>query len=167
MRTYTIKTIKPKFGRGEFATDQLLAIYARQSRAEQVEDNPESFQMQTQGLLKIALDLCWKPELIHTFIENEQANGGWKHASGAKRMDERPKLQEIVSLIEQDIVKAVLVFLVDRLFRDEDRTEAGVFARICREHQCIVLTSEGDIFDFTNRRDYDIRWAVCACRFHR
>jgi DNA invertase Pin-like site-specific DNA recombinase len=155
MRTYTVKTIKPKFGRVELPLDHLLAIYARQSRAEQVENNPESFQMQTQGLLKTALDLCWKPELIHTFIENEKAGDKWKNASGAKRLDERPKLQEIVGLIEQDIVKAVLVFLVDRLFRDEDRTEAGVFARICREHQCIVLTSEGDMFDFTNRRDYD------------
>ncbi len=155
MRTYKVKPKKPTFARVEYPIDHLLAIYARQSRAEQVENNPESFQMQTQGLLTLALDLGWKPDLIHTFVENEQANGSWKHASGTKRIDERPKLQEIVDLIESDTVKAVLVFLVDRLFRDEDMTEAGVFARICREHQCIVLTSEGDIFDFTNRRDYD------------
>src|SRR5215831_11828660 len=127
MRTYKIKPVKPKFGRVEFPTDQILAIYARQSRAEQVENNPESFQMQTQGLYAIALELGWKSELIKTFIENEKAGDKWKNASGAKRMDERPVLQSLVAAIERDEVKAVLVWLVDRLFRDEDRAEAGSF----------------------------------------
>ncbi len=149
-----MKPAKPKFGRIELPTEKILAIYARQSRAEQVENNPESFAMQTQRLQEIALELGWQPEdILPTFIENEQQDGRYKHASGTKRIDERPKLQEIVWLIEQDQVKAVLVWLVDRLFRDESEIEPRVFANICKAHNCIVLTSQDEMFDFNNGRD--------------
>jgi len=154
-RSFKVIPATSAFRQVSFPTDDLLAIYARQSRAEQIENNPESFEQQTQGLYKTALELGWLPELIQTLVENQQVNGNWKNASGAKSMLERPVLQELIGMIARDEVKAVLVWLVDRLFRDEDRTDAGVFARICREHQCLVLTSEGDTFDFTNRRDYD------------
>src|SRR5438876_12337440 len=141
MRSYKIKPTKPKFGRVELPVDQLLAIYARQSRKEQLDDNPESFIQQTQRLRELAVEFGWKSEnILPTFLENEQGDRKIVSASSAKRMDLRPVLQSLVATIERDEVKAVLVWLVDRLFRDTDRTDAGAFARTCREHGCIVLT---------------------------
>jgi DNA invertase Pin-like site-specific DNA recombinase len=156
-RSYTVATTKQTFGRIVFPIAYKLALYVRQSKGEAVEDNPESFIQQTQGLLRIAIeDLAWPVEnILAPFIENQQKKDGtWKSASGTKRIDERQALQELVGYIERGEVKAVLVWLIDRLFRDEDGAEAPAFARICRQHGCRVLTSMGDVFDFSNRRDY-------------
>lgn len=157
-RTFTIKPIKSKFGRVEFPVDQLLALYVRLSKGEQAEDIHESFEMQTKGLLKLALDdLRWNPvKILDPFIENQQkADGTWKNASGTKRIDDRPILKSLLAYIIRDEVKAILVWLVDRLFRDEEGAEAPAFARICKEHGVMLFTSAGEWFDFTNPRDYE------------
>lgn len=169
-RNYRVEAKKSPFGRVVFPVDYYLALYVRQSSGEQVENNPESFLQQTQELYKIAKgDLAWPGEnILPPFIENRQASdGSWKDASGTLRLDQRPALQALVGYIERDEVKAVLVWLVDRLFRDEDGAEAPAFARICKTHNCLVLTSQGDIFDFTNQRDYKrfLREADVASEF--
>ena len=50
---------------------------------------------------------------------------------------------------KKDIVKAVLVWSVDRLFRDEDMIQPPTFAKECKDHHCIVLTMD-DWFDFSH-----------------
>jgi DNA invertase Pin-like site-specific DNA recombinase len=70
--------------------------------------------------------------------------------SGTLRIDQRTGLQELVERIKADEVKAVLVYQVSRLFRDETGVQYNVFANICREHNCLLVTADGMIFNFRN-----------------
>jgi hypothetical protein len=68
------------------------------------------------------------------------------------RIDQRAGLQALCERIERDEVKTVLVWAVDRLFRDEDMIQPAVFAKLCKDHHCIVITMD-DMFAFDHPRD--------------
>ncbi len=70
--------------------------------------------------------------------------------SGTLRIDQRTGLQELVALIQADSIKAVLVYRVSRLFRDETGVQYNTFANICKEHNCILVTADGMFFNFNN-----------------
>src|SRR6266568_3972561 len=158
MRTYLPPTeATPQerpFGQPSFALDKFLAIYARQSTKEQVINNREAHDQQTIGLVKEAKELGWDDDHILVFIENQRKDGKWRSASGRLRIDQREHLQALVDRIEKDEVKAVLVWAVDRLFRDEDGIQPPTFVKTCKEHHCLIITTD-DLFDFNNRRRDD------------
>ncbi len=158
MRTYLPPTeARPQerpFGQPIFALDKFLAIYARQSTKEQVINNREAYDQQTVGLVKEAKELGWDDDHILVYIENQRKDGKWRNASGRLRIDQREHLQALVDRIEKDEVKAVLVWAVDRLFRDEDGIQPPTFVKTCREHHCLIITTD-DVFDFNNRRRDD------------
>jgi len=70
--------------------------------------------------------------------------------SGTKRIDERTGLQELVEKIKQGKIRAVLVYQISRLFRDETGVQYNVFADVCKQHNCLLMTSDGMIFNFRN-----------------
>jgi DNA invertase Pin-like site-specific DNA recombinase len=142
------------FGQPIFAFDKFLAIYARQSTKEQVINNREAHDQQTIGLVKAAKEYGWDEDHILIFIENQRADGKWRNASGRLRIDQREHLQSLVDRIVKDEVKAVLVWAVDRLFRDEDGIQPPTFVKTCKDHHCLIITTD-DLYDFNNHRRDD------------
>ena len=139
-----------------------LLLYGRQSTKEQVINNKEAYEQQTVKLIETGIELGWKQEDIILFIENKREDGKWRNASGRLRIDQRPGLQSLVERIERDESKTVLVWAVDRLFRDEDMIQPAVFVKICEDHHVVVLTAD-DYFDFNNpKRDVRKRFLEIA-----
>jgi DNA invertase Pin-like site-specific DNA recombinase len=133
-----------------------LVAYGRQSTTKQVVNNKESAQQQAIDLLDYGLLLGWPDNLRLLYIENQLKDGTIKNASGRLRIDERPGLQEVVSLIKTGIVGAVLIRAIDRLFRDETMVQPMVFVDICKEYHVIILTLDGDYYDFNNPKRDDL-----------
>ncbi len=124
--------------------DVMWAIYARQSTPAQMLKNSESTEMQTDDLT------AW-------LLVRGVKDGQWKlfdadlGVSGTLPIIERTALQELVELIKADQIKAVLVYQISRLFRDDTGVEYNTFAKICKEHNCVLVTSDGMVFNFSNR----------------
>jgi DNA invertase Pin-like site-specific DNA recombinase len=123
--------------------DAAWGIYARQSTPAQVLKHVQSGEMQTDELLMWLIDRGVREGKIALF----DADLG---VSGTLRIDQRTGLQELVARIEADAIKAVLVYQVSRLFRDETGVQYNVFANICKQHNCLLVTSDGMAFNFNN-----------------
>jgi hypothetical protein len=121
----------------------LWGIYARQSTPAQLVKNAESTEMQTDDLK------AW-------LASRGVADGQWElfdadlGLSGQLRIDQRTGLQELVEWIKTDKIKAVLVYQISRLFRDQTGVQYNVFADICKQHHCLLVTSDGMVFNFNN-----------------
>lgn len=139
-------------GRIHYPTAYKLAIQARQSTKRQAENNRESYEAQTKAHYRKALRLGWLDADIMMFIENKRKDGKVIDASGTLRMDERPTLQELIHYVENDEVKAIMTRGVDRLFRHVDMIEPAIFAKICKQHNCIIIT-DTHVYDFNKRYD--------------
>src|SRR5579859_2199451 len=145
------------FGTPKPSLDHKLAVYGRQSTKEQVEKNHWSYLQQAEKLVKIGKELGFTDEDdIILFIENKGKNGKWVNASGRLRIDQRPHLQSLTEYIQRDEVKTVLIWAIDRLFRDEDMIQPPVFVKLCKDHHCVVFTID-DYFDFNNPKRDDRR----------
>ncbi len=124
--------------------DVMWGIYARQSTVAQLVRNAESTEMQTDDLI--------------TWLTGKGVQDGhWKlfdadlGVSGTLRIDQRTGLQELLELIKADVIKAVLVYQISRLFRDDTGVQYNTFAEECRKHNCVLVTSDGMVFNFNNR----------------
>jgi hypothetical protein len=124
-----------------FPIDVLWGIYARQSTMAQVGN--ESTEMQTDDLRQWLIERRVRRENITLF----DADLG---KSGTLRIDQRKDLNELVSRIEADKIKAVLVYRISRLFRDMTGIQYNTFASVCAEHNCILATADGMFFNFNN-----------------
>lgn len=144
--------------RTTYPTHKKLLIYGRQSNKKQVMNNKESVRQQNVELWELGLLYGWQKCDMTLYTENKYNKYGEltdeiRSASGARSIDERPGLKIVMGRIAQGDVGAIMVWAVDRLFRDEDMIEPAVFAKQCKEHHVIVLTPS-DEFDFNNpRRD--------------
>lgn len=124
--------------------DIMWGIYARQSKLAQLVEHFESTEMQTE-------------DLIQLLVKKGVRDGNWQlfdadlGVSGTLPIDKRTGLQELVEQIKADIIKAVLVYQISRLFRDDTGVEYNTFAKICKEHNCILMTADGMVFNFNNR----------------
>jgi Resolvase, N terminal domain/Recombinase len=132
-----------------------LALYGRQSQKVQIMNNREAYEQQTLRLLEYADELGWIQEYIILCYENRRKDGKWKNASAMLRIDQRPGLASIVESIKSGEVKTVLVWAVDRLFRDPDMIQPAVFAKICKDYGVIILTID-DYFDFNHPKRDDL-----------
>lgn len=121
----------------------IWGIYARQSTPTQLVKNTQSTEMQTDDLIK------WIEErnLFARKICLFDADLG---VSGTLRIDQRTGIQELVARIEAGEIKVVLVYQISRLFRDETRVQYNVFATKCKEHNCLLVTADGIVFNFNN-----------------
>lgn len=123
--------------------DVQWGVYARQSTMAQLVKNTQSTEMQTSDLI------AWLVSrgINETSIQLFDADLG---VSGTKRIDERTGLQDLVDKIQRGLIKAILVYQVSRLFRDETAVQYNVFADICKKQGCILVTADGMIFNFAN-----------------
>lgn len=126
---------------GAIPTTVQWGVYARQSSQAQLVNNTESTEMQTEDLI-VWLTAKGVPEASISLFDADLG------LSGRLRIDQRSDLQRLVSEIEADKIKAVLVYQVSRLFRDETGVQYNVFADVCKQHNCIVVTADGMIFNF-------------------
>jgi DNA invertase Pin-like site-specific DNA recombinase len=141
------------FAGPKLETAKKLALYGRQSQKVQITNNREAYEQQTLRLLEYAEDLGWTRDCIILCYENRRKDGKWRNASAMLRIDQRPGLSSIIESIKSGEVKTVLVWAVDRLFRDPDMIQPPVFAKICKDYNVIVLTID-DYFDFNHpKRD--------------
>ena len=124
-------------------TNAIWGIYARQSTHAQMIRNIMSTEMQTDALREWLVARQVREENIKLF----DADLG---KSGTLRIDQRTGLQELVDRIKRDEIKAVLVYQLSRLFRDETGVQYNVFANICKDHHCVLVTADGVIFNFNN-----------------
>lgn len=124
-------------------TSETVAVYARRSDPLAAKKSNTSNEMQTDDLVAFARRLGWSEDKIIVFAQD-------MGKSGRLRIDEREGLLAIVSDIEAGIIKAVIVFLEDRLFRDETQIQVNVFIDTCRNHNVLVITPHMT-YDFTNR----------------
>ena len=124
-----------------FPVDVMWGIYARQSSPAQLIKHPDSTEMQTDDLIAWLTARGVKRENILLY----DADLG---LSGTLRIDQREGLQELVAQIRSDVIKAVLVYRVSRLFRDETGIQYNTFATACKEHDCILVTEDGMLFNF-------------------
>ena len=123
--------------------DVFWGIYARQSTQAQLVNNIQSTEMQTDDLIQWLIVRGVTDKRIALF----DADLG---VSGTKRIDERTGLQELVEKIKQGKIRAVLVYQISRLFRDETGVQYNVFADVCKQNNCLLVTSDGMIFNFRN-----------------
>jgi len=144
MREFIVTPIeKQRYdGHIDFPTQHKLALQARQSTKEQRLHNMESYESQTTVLLEHALDMGWQGLEVDIipFLENKRPDGKIVDASGTKEIDQRPTMQDLWYHIEHDIVKAVMTRGVDRLFRHIDMIEPAMFAKLCKQHHCMIIT---------------------------
>lgn len=136
-----------------------LLIYARQSTKNQLVNNKESTLMQTVKLRKLGIEKGFSEDLTTLFVENKfdrfgNVSEAIRSASGSLSIDERAGLRIICESIETGTVAAVLVFAVDRLFRDEEMVLPAAFVKLCKDFRVLVITPNYD-FDFNNPNKKD------------
>src|SRR5260370_33798617 len=133
--------------------NKLLVAYGRQSTVKQVVHNKESAQQQAIDLLNYGLELGWLDDKRWLFIGNQLKECTIRNASGRLRIDERPRLQTVTSLIKTDTVGAVRVRAVDRRLRHETMGASVVVCNICNQYHVLINTPDGEYRDFnkTNR----------------
>ncbi len=117
-------------------------VYARQSTMVQVTNNIQSFELQTQDLV-----LWLHSKGVVGKIELFDEDLG---VSGSLRIDQRTGLQRLVDMIKAGTIKAILVANVPRLFRDNTGVQYNVFAQVCAEYGCILVTADGLVLNFRN-----------------
>jgi DNA invertase Pin-like site-specific DNA recombinase len=127
----------------EFPLEVYWAIYARQSTPAQLKKHVQSTEMQTEDLEGWLV----KKGVVDQHIALYDADLGM---SGQLRIDQRPDLLRLVNDIERGMIKAVLVYQISRLFRDLTAIQYNTFAEVCRQHNCILATANGMIFNFNN-----------------
>ncbi len=138
-----------------YPVDKLLLVYARQSTKAQVEEHVESAEQAEDLKIYGIEELGWPEENCRCFTENETEDGRIVDASGRLNIDDRPKLQMIMRLIEQGKAGAVLMRKIDRLSRADDLILSLTFAELCKKHNVLLLTSD-DVFDFNNPQGDDL-----------
>ena len=117
-------------------------IYARQSSIMQLINNIESTEMQTEDL-GAWLKLRGIAEEQFTLFDADLG------VSGRLAIHERQGLFDLVMGIYEGKIKAVLVYNMSRLFRDLSGIQYAVFAELCRQHDCVVVTAQdGMVYDF-------------------
>ncbi len=112
-----------------------IALYGRQSSLFQFENKTESRDYQIEEQRKILVfQFGWNDGVIIEYFEDFTY-------SGTLGIGERVGITRLLEDIESGYIKAIYVFLVDRLFRDKLLENVVRFAKACYEHKIIIITS--------------------------
>jgi len=118
----------------ELANEGLAFIYQRLSTHEQVKRSIYSIKAQD-ALEELAKRDSYTEEQIHV----EKRDLG---ISGTKGREEREGLAYLIECIERDLVEAIYVVHISRLFRDQTLIDAFAFGELCKEHNVIIVTPQ-------------------------
>jgi len=112
-----------------------LGLYGRQSSLFQFQNNTDSRDYQIEEQRKIlVLQYNWNNDVIFEYFEDFGE-------SGTLGIGERVGVTRLLEDIQNGFIKAVYVFLVDRLFRDKLLENVIRFAKACYEKKIIIITS--------------------------
>lgn len=112
-----------------------IALYGRQSSLFQFENKTESRDYQIEEQRKILVfQYGWNDGVIFEYFEDFTY-------SGTLGIGERVGITRLLEDIESGFIRAIYVFLVDRLFRDKLLENVIRFAKACYEHKIIIITS--------------------------
>lgn len=120
--------------------DSPVAVYYRQSSEAQVGNI--STTLQTVDMVEHLEKLGWLRERV---IMVDMDAG----ISGTKKIEDRPGMSYVYSLIERQAVRAVAAQDVDRFFRDVTQIETNVFIDACKRNNVLVLTPSF-VYDFAH-----------------
>jgi hypothetical protein len=116
-------------------TDQPVGLYGRQSSLFQFLNRTESRDYQIEEQRKILiLQYRWQAEMIFEYFQDFAE-------SGTLGIGERVGVTRLLEDIQSGFIKAVYVWLVDRLFRDKLLANVIRFANACYENKIIIITS--------------------------
>jgi hypothetical protein len=119
----------------ELPTNEPIGLYGRQSSLFQVQNNTASNDYQINEQRRILIyQYKWSEKLIIEYFDDFAF-------SGTLGIGERVGITNLVEDIEAGIIKAVYVFLEDRLFRDRHLENVVKFARICFERKIYIITN--------------------------
>src|SRR6266567_5543841 len=119
----------------KFPTDQPVGLYGRQSSLFQFQNRTESRDYQIEEQRKILiLQYRWQAEMIFEYFQDFAE-------SGTLGIGERVGITRLLEDIQSGFIKAVYVWLVDRLFRDKLLENVVRFAKACYENKIIIITS--------------------------
>src|SRR6266480_1774682 len=119
----------------KFPVNEPIALYGRQSSLFQFENKTESRDYQIEEQRKIlVLQYGWNNALIVEYFDDFAV-------SGTLGIGERVGVTRLLEDIARGYIKAVYVFLVDRLFRDKLLENVIRFAKTCYEKKIIIITS--------------------------
>jgi hypothetical protein len=138
--------------------DKILVAYARQSTERQKKLYVQSREVQSKDLVEHAIFRIEWPEDRVQLCETDSGT------SATLDIEDRDGLRGLLDRIESGEVKAVLVYQVDRLFRDKFLVNAGIFARTCAEHGVVLFTYFGQVFDFQHN-NYHVDAFIQECRY--
>ncbi|GAC1344069.1 MAG: hypothetical protein NVSMB27_04630 [Ktedonobacteraceae bacterium] len=116
--------------------DYPCQVYPRVSTPEQMENISAEMQKDK----SYALSCGWKEHMI---IVDDRDLG----VSGQLRMEDRKAFNALLRRIANGEIKAVVVFNVDRLFRNRFGDESGKFMEICHTYGVLVVTPDF-VYDF-------------------
>jgi len=127
-------------GPSKLPVDRPIAVYYRQSTLAQVGNI--STAMQTVDMVEWLKATGWAEENI-ILIDMDEG------ISGSTKIDERPGMQQLFSLIAEGQVGAVACQDEDRLFRDVTQIQVNIFIEACRQSQVLVMTP-AMVYDFSD-----------------
>lgn len=146
------------WGPRSLLTSDPLAIYVRQSNMAMVKSHRISHELQSKDFIEYAMKLGWRRELIEIYDDT-----GLTAVLG---INDRDRLLDLYEDIKSGHIKTVLIYMVDRLFRDEFLTEATRFGKTCAQNGAMLLTYYGQVYDMQDNRDYQNFILECQWAYH-
>lgn len=129
----------PEFG-SRLPIDKSVANYYRQSTISQIGNISTS--IQTIDMVSYLKRCGWTDEKI-IMIDMDAG------ISGSKKIDERPGMSKLFSLITEGKIGAVACQDEDRLFRDVTQIQVNIFIQACKTSGVLVITP-AMVYDFAN-----------------
>jgi DNA invertase Pin-like site-specific DNA recombinase len=140
----------------EIKVKRKAAVYKRFSTYEQVHSSRYSLVRQD-ALLQNAINDGYRATLtdddIRLHKESPQYPGYYWDGdilvididmgiSGAKGQDKRPGLALLIEMIKADLIETIYTIDITRLFRDQHLIDSPTFAKLCQEHNVIIMSGE-------------------------
>jgi hypothetical protein len=150
-----IETLQRLTGNYPLPTNRPALVYSRYSTAKQVRDSIASGLQQSEKMIQRALDLEWTRELLTLFIENQMTKDGRiRSVSGTIPIEDREGISTVIEHVKADKAGAILCDDISRLTRGADLVDAMALARVCRQHDTVIVISDR-VYNFKRQGDFD------------
>jgi hypothetical protein len=124
-----------------FPTGQKVAIYIRQAAISQTTMGNDLRALNTQLLITFAHEKGWSDENLIIFNDTG--------LPATTELEKREGMRELISAIEHDEIKVVLISSEYSLYRDATLQDVMLFVLLCQHHGVLVLTPD-TVYDFSN-----------------
>src|SRR2546429_1753930 len=124
----------------QLPTSKKAAVYMRRASVNETTIGNDLRELNTELLVKFALKAGWRDENLTIFNDTG--------IPASAPLEKREGLRELITAIERDELKTVLLSGVYNLYRDAT-LDINFFIELCRRHGVFVATPE-TVYDFTN-----------------